>query len=127
MHRARLLEKLVPAFARVRGLMQFNQYHKYTVDEHSLLAVREGENLAKDQGTLGTVYAEIHQKDLLHLALLLHDLGKGKSEDHSEVGKVIAQKTSDATWTKPTRESHAGIPCPQTFAHGSYCISSRYS
>ena len=95
MHRARLLEKLVPAFARVRGLMQFNQYHKYTVDEHSLLAVREGELLAKDQGTLGTVYAEIKQKDLLHLALLLHDLGKGKSEDHSEVGKVIAQKTSD--------------------------------
>ena len=94
MHRAKLLEKLVPAFARVRGLMQFNQYHKYTVDEHSLLAVRQAELLAKDQGTLGTVYAEIKQKDLLHLALLLHDLGKGKSEDHSEVGKVIAQKTS---------------------------------
>ncbi len=95
MHRAKLLEKLVPAFARVRGLMQFNQYHKYTVDEHSLLAVRQAELLAKDEGTLGAVYDEIQQKDLLHLALLLHDLGKGKSEDHSEVGKVIAQKTSE--------------------------------
>ncbi len=95
MHRAKLLEKLVPSFARVRGLMQFNQYHKYTVDEHSLLAVRQAELLAKDEGTLGRVYADIKQKDLLHLALLLHDLGKGKSEDHSEVGKVIAQKTSE--------------------------------
>ncbi|WP_447970579.1 [protein-PII] uridylyltransferase [Nitrospira sp. M1] len=95
MHRATLLEKLVPAFARVRGLMQFNQYHKYTVDEHSLLAVRQAELLATDQGTLGTVYADIKQKDLLHLALLLHDLGKGKSEDHSDAGKVIAHKTSE--------------------------------
>ncbi|WP_454064446.1 [protein-PII] uridylyltransferase [Candidatus Nitrospira salsa] len=95
MHRAKLLEKLVPAFARVRGLMQFNQYHKYTVDEHSLLAVRQAELLEKDQGPLGTVYAEIKQKDLLHLAVLLHDLGKGKTEDHSEVGKTIAQKTSE--------------------------------
>ena len=46
MHRAHLLEKLVPAFARVRGLMQFNQYHKYTVDEHSLLAVAKAEAFA---------------------------------------------------------------------------------
>jgi len=95
MHRAKLLEKLVPAFARVRGLMQFNQYHKYTVDEHSLLAVREAEVLAKDPGTLGKIYADIQHKDLLHLAVLLHDLGKGKSEDHSDVGKAIAQKTSE--------------------------------
>ena len=95
MHRARLLEKLVPAFARVRGLMQFNQYHKYTVDEHSLLAVRQAEQLEKDSGLLRMVYSEITQKDLLHLALLLHDLGKGRPEDHSEFGKVIAQRTAD--------------------------------
>ena len=95
MHRGRLLEKLIPAFARVRGLMQFNQYHKYTVDEHSLLAVRQAERLHQDDGALGEVYKEIHQKDLLHLALLLHDLGKGRPEDHSEAGKIISQKTAD--------------------------------
>ena len=43
MHRAHLLERMVPPFATVRGLMQFNQYHKYTVDEHSLLAVAKAE------------------------------------------------------------------------------------
>ena len=54
MHQARVLEKLIPAFGRVRGLMQFNQYHKYTVDEHSLLAVKKVEFLGKQSGTLGS-------------------------------------------------------------------------
>ncbi len=94
MHRAQLLEKLVPAFSRVRGLMQFNQYHKYTVDEHSLLAVAKAEALAEHPGVLGEVYREIKRKDLLHLAVLLHDLGKGHEEDHSEVGKRLAEDTA---------------------------------
>jgi len=95
MHRASLLEKLVPAFARVRGLMQFNQYHKFTVDEHSLFAVREAERLMEDPGPIGEVYRKIREKDLLHLALLLHDLGKGRPGDHSEVGQEIAHKMAD--------------------------------
>ena len=94
MHQARVLEKLIPAFGRVRGLMQFNQYHKYTVDEHSLLAVKKVETLGKQAGRLGMVYREIQEKDLLHLAVLLHDVGKGLPEDHSEVGKKIAQDVS---------------------------------
>ncbi len=96
MHRAHLLEKLIPVFATVRGLMQFNQYHKYTVDEHSLLAVAKAEAFAQDPGLIGEVYREIRRKDLLHLAVLLHDLGKGREEDHSEVGKAIAEET--AAW-----------------------------
>ena len=95
MHQAGLLEKLVPAFSRVRGLMQFNQYHKYTVDEHSLLAVREAERLQEHSGMIGDVYRNIPDKDLLHLALLLHDLGKGRPGDHSEVGQEIAHLTAD--------------------------------
>ena len=95
MHQAGLLEKLVPAFARVRGLMQFNQYHKYTVDEHSLLAVKEAEQLQEDQGIMGEVYGKIEDKDILHLALLLHDLGKGRPGDHCKIGQEIAHKTAD--------------------------------
>ena len=95
MHKASLLEKLVPAFARVRGLMQFNQYHKYTVDEHSLLAVKEAEKLQKNNGLVGEVYRKIPDRDLLHLALLLHDLGKGREGDHSKIGQEIAHKTAD--------------------------------
>jgi [protein-PII] uridylyltransferase len=94
MHRAHLLEKLIPAFARVRGLMQFNHYHKYTVDEHSLLAVAKAESLAQDQGVLGEVYRDIKRKDVLHLAVLLHDLGKGYEEDHSEIGRRLAEEAA---------------------------------
>lgn len=95
MHQASLLEKLVPAFARVRGLMQFNQYHKYTVDEHSLLAVKETERLQEDMGITGEVYRQIQDKDILHLAVLLHDLGKGRPGDHSKIGQEIAHKMAD--------------------------------
>jgi|CXWL01.1.fsa_nt_gi [protein-PII] uridylyltransferase len=94
MHRAHLLEKLIPVFAALRGLMQFNQYHKYTVDEHTLLAVGKAEALAMEPGIMGVVYQEIKRKDLLHLAILLHDLGKGRKEDHCEVGKAIAEETA---------------------------------
>ncbi len=95
MHQASFLEKLVPAFARVRGLMQFNQYHKYTVDEHSLLAVKEAERLQQDEGMIGEVYRQIQDKDILHLAVLLHDLGKGRPGDHSKIGQEIAHNLAD--------------------------------
>jgi len=95
MHQASLLEKLVPAFARVRGLMQFNQYHKYTVDEHSLLAVKEAERLQEEQGLVGEVYRQIVDKDIFHLALLLHDLGKGRPGDHCKIGQEITHKMAD--------------------------------
>ena len=91
MHRAHLLEKLVPAFARVRGLMQFNQYHKYTVDEHSLLAVAQSRGACPGSGSVRRGVREIKRKDILHLAVLLHDLGKGHEEDHSEVGRRLAE------------------------------------
>ena len=94
MHRAQLLEKMIPVFSRVRGLMQFNQYHKFTVDEHSLFAVGKAEAMANEPGLLGAVYQEIPRKDLLHLAILLHDVGKGMEGDHSEIGKSIAEDTA---------------------------------
>lgn len=94
MHRAHVLEKMIPVFSRVRGLMQFNQYHKYTVDEHSLLAVQQAEDMAHDQRFMSEVYQDIQQKDLLLLSILLHDLGKGVEQDHSEVGKAIAHDTA---------------------------------
>ena len=94
LHDTGVLERFVPAMARARGLLQFNQYHKYTVDEHSLRAVESAAGLLYDMGPLGRVYRRIARKDLLHLALLIHDLGKGYEEDHSEVGVRIAGDTA---------------------------------
>ncbi len=93
LHDATILERFLPDFARARGLLQFNQYHKYTVDEHCIRAVEFAEGLLDDDGPVGRVYRGLKDKHLLHLALLIHDLGKGLLEDHREVGLRIAEQT----------------------------------
>ena len=90
LHELRVLDKLVPGFEHARCLLQFNEYHKYTVDEHSFRAVQVATEFAHDPGILGNVYRRVGSKSTLHLALLIHDIGKGFAEDHSEVGRRIA-------------------------------------
>jgi [protein-PII] uridylyltransferase len=95
LHEVRILEKFIPAFAHARGLLQFNQYHKYTVDEHCFRAVEEATELRFDQGPLGKVYRKMRRKQILHLALLIHDVGKGQPEDHCDVGLQVAQQVAE--------------------------------
>ena len=95
LHQLRVLEKIVPAVKHARNLLQFNDYHKYTVDEHSMRAVKKATDFFGEPTILGDVYRELENKTVLHLALLLHDLGKGFPEDHSEVGKEIAAQTAE--------------------------------
>ena len=95
LHELRVIEQIIPAMRHARCLLQFNEYHKYTVDAHCIRAVEAACDFAKDDSVLGRVYRGIKNKRILHLALLLHDLGKGFVEDHSEVGKVIAEETAD--------------------------------
>lgn len=87
-----VLELIVPDMRHARCLIQFNQYHHYTVDEHTLRAVEIAGRLATEQGHVGSVYRELKHPEILHLALLLHDLGKGFGESHSEVGRRIAHR-----------------------------------
>ncbi|MGD9644509.1 MAG: [protein-PII] uridylyltransferase [Pirellulales bacterium] len=101
LHDVRLLERIIPEFGHARCLLQFNEYHKYTVDEHSLRAVERVVDLKRDRGPLGRVYRGIKQKRVLHLALLIHDLGKGHIEDHSEVGLRIAEETGRRLYLPP--------------------------
>ena len=107
LHDTALLERFVPAFSHARGLLQFNQYHKYTVDEHCLRAVEAVTDMVHNEGPLGRAYRWIGRKRLLHLALLIHDLGKGLPEDHILVGTRIAEETANGCtcrrWTpKPS-------------------------
>jgi [protein-PII] uridylyltransferase len=95
MFRTGVLEILVPPMVHARCLLQFNQYHSYTVDEHTLRTIEEVEGFDRDSGALGTAYRAVRQKTILHLALLLHDLGKGYEEDHSIVGRAIADRIAD--------------------------------
>lgn len=100
LHQLRALEKLVPGMAHARCLLQFNEYHKYTVDEHSLRAVQCVTSFMQDDGPLGRAYRQIPDKSILHLAVLIHDMGKGFPEDHSEVGRRLALETA----------AHLGLP-----------------
>ena len=104
LHEVGVLEKLIPALVHARCLLQFNEYHKFTVDEHCLRAVEEAASLASDPRPRGEAYRSIAQKRTLHLALLIHDLGKGFVEDHSEVGRRIAEETA-ARLGLPAREA----------------------
>lgn len=92
LHELGYLEKIIPAMKHARCLLQFNQYHKFTVDEHSLQAVEQVIGFAKRDDALGEAYRNVADKRRLHLALLLHDLGKGFEEEHSEVGRRIAEE-----------------------------------
>jgi [protein-PII] uridylyltransferase len=89
-----VLEKIIPEFAHARCLLQFNQYHKFTVDEHSIRAVEEATHFLERQDALGEAYGLLRNKRMLHLVLLLHDLGKGYEEDHSDVGRRIAARNA---------------------------------
>ena len=86
LHELRVLERIIPALTHARGLLQFNAYHRYTVDEHSLRAIEAITRLQQHPGVPGQVYRSLRDKRILHLAVLIHDLGKGYVEDHSELG-----------------------------------------
>jgi [protein-PII] uridylyltransferase len=94
LHELRVLEKIIPGMSHARSLLQFNEYHKYTVDEHCLRAVEAATGFLDHPGPLGDAYRRLKNKQTLHLALLIHDLGKGYAEDHSEVGLRLADETA---------------------------------
>ncbi len=95
LHELAVLEKVIPEYANARCLLQFNQYHKYTVDEHGIRAVEKATFFAERDDFLGQTYRGLSDKRLLHLALLIHDLGKGQERDHSIVGEEIARRTAE--------------------------------
>ncbi len=94
LHELRVLEKLIAGMDHARHLLQFNQYHKYTVDEHSIRAVERATEFFSDMGPLGRAYRKVKRRSLFHLALLIHDMGKGFEEDHSDVGRRLAGETA---------------------------------
>jgi [protein-PII] uridylyltransferase len=98
MNEAGILGEFVGAFGRIVAMMQFNMYHHYTVDEHLLRCIgvlneiEHGENpdMALASELVHTIVPE-HRK-LLYVALFLHDIAKGRIEDHSIAGSRIARR-----------------------------------
>lgn len=94
LHELRVLEKFIPGLSHATCLLQFNEYHKYTIDEHCIRAVEAATEFLDQTGPLGDAYRSLKNKRTLHLALLMHDLGKGYAEDHSEVGARLADEAA---------------------------------
>lgn len=95
MAETRFLEWLIPPFREIRNLMQFNQYHSFTVDEHTLKTIDEVANFASEKTAVGSAYQEIRHRATLHLALLMHDIGKGRAGDHSIIGEQLAESVAE--------------------------------
>jgi [protein-PII] uridylyltransferase len=94
MAETQVLDWLIPPFREIRNLMQFNQYHSFTVDEHTLKTIDEVAAFASDNSPVGSAYKEIRHRATLHLALLMHDIGKGRAGDHSLIGERLADEVA---------------------------------
>jgi len=95
MNEAGVFGRFVPDFGRVVAQMQFDMYHHYTVDEHSiraigLLAAIERGELKQDHPISTAIFRQIASRRTLYVAVLLHDIAKGRGGDHSVIGAEIA-------------------------------------
>ena len=97
MNEAGVFGRFVPDFGRVVARMQYDMYHHYTVDEHSIRAIGLISKIAS--GTLKAEHKLSHallqqlaSRRVLHVAALLHDIAKGRGGDHSELGADVALK-----------------------------------
>jgi len=91
MHEYQILGKYIPLFAHVTGMMQYDLFHAYPVDQHTLMLVQQLENLVKGTNTstfpLGVQIAKpLEKPELLYLAGFFHDIGKGQQGHHEEIG-----------------------------------------
>ncbi|MCK9907595.1 [protein-PII] uridylyltransferase [Microbacteriaceae bacterium K1510] len=98
MNEAGVLGRFVPAFGKIVAMMQFNMYHHYTVDEHLLRCIGVLAETDRGAGTDTPLSNELMQKiqpenrTVLYVSLFLHDIAKGRPEDHSIAGARIARR-----------------------------------
>src|SRR6185369_16949394 len=97
MNEVGVLGRFIPDFGRVVAQMQFDMYHHYTVDEHSLKAIGilwqiEQGGLKEEAPVATEVVRQVVSRRVLYLAVLLHDIAKGRGGDHSELGSDVADR-----------------------------------
>ncbi len=97
MNEAGVFGRFIPDFGRVVAQMQYDMYHVYTVDEHTLFAISmlhkfESGDLKDEMPLVSEIVHTIDSRRALYLAVMLHDIAKGRGGDHSVVGAQIAEK-----------------------------------
>src|SRR5690606_40805787 len=110
MNEAGLLGRLIPDFGRIVAMMQFSMYHHYTVDEHLLRCIGVLSEIERGGGEKlhplsHTLLPGLRKhRESLYVAVLLHDVAKGRAEDHAIVGARIARRLCP----------HMGLPAADT-------------
>lgn len=107
-YNAGALHHLIPAFKKVLHLPQFDGYHHFPVDLHSIKCVEALESI--QEPFVQSLYDALEPKDklLLKVVVLLHDTGKGRKQDHSEVGvKLITSYAKQLKWPQAMQERAA--------------------
>ncbi|MEZ5673699.1 MAG: [protein-PII] uridylyltransferase [Thalassovita sp.] len=94
-----ILAAFIPEFEPIVAMMQFNMYHHYTVDEHIIQCIKvlseiEHGDLVEELPVASSILENGVNRRVLYIALLLHDIGKGRDEDHSVLGAQIARKVA---------------------------------
>ncbi|MBC8520100.1 MAG: [protein-PII] uridylyltransferase [Gammaproteobacteria bacterium] len=97
MNRYGILGAYLPAFERIVGLMQYDLFHAYTVDEHTLFVIRNLRRLTipefhHESPKLSELILKISHPERLYLAALFHDIAKGRNGDHSQLGVQVVQE-----------------------------------
>ncbi|HEU0045727.1 [protein-PII] uridylyltransferase [Sphingomonas sp.] len=97
MNEAGVFGRFVPDFGRIVAQMQFDMYHHYTVDEHTIRAIGllsriERSLLDEDHPLAGAIMAQVVSRRVLYVAVLLHDIAKGRGGDHSILGAQVAER-----------------------------------
>jgi [protein-PII] uridylyltransferase len=108
MNESGVLGRFIPEFGRIVAQMQFNMYHSYTVDEHTLFAIQviadvAAGRLADEHPLTVDTFPLIEDKEALFLAMLLHDTGKGKEEGQEEGGAKTARAACTRMGLEPER------------------------
>src|SRR5690606_343319 len=91
MTRYGLLGRYLPEFGRITGQMQHDLFHRYTVDAHTLLVMQNVRSFRKSSAEkefpiASAIMNRIEKPELLYIAALYHDIGKGRGGDHSVLG-----------------------------------------
>ena len=95
MNRYGVLGNYIPSFAHVTGLMQYDLFHRYTVDAHTLFLIRilhrfTDPRLQQEFPLVSAIYQRIERKEILILAAMFHDIAKGRGGNHSQLGETEA-------------------------------------
>ena len=90
MHETGVLGRFIPEFGALKSLVIHEPFHRYTVDEHTMLAIRNLESLTatkyKNLEHLAGIMKNIKEREILFMALLFHDIGKAAGRYHEEEG-----------------------------------------